>query len=444
MAAASASLSTRAESSPGCLLQSDDRPMSRPSIRSCTDAPKTGGKRLAASPGAGASGASVVGTFQLSRAARAARKADMAPAGAGRSVGVGAAGGGGGGGWAGRGAANIEAARKKAMACVGVMPGRYESTWGDGCSVFMEGASIAGFGARMFPTLGSMVHSALRWGLFIATIVIAGPLAYALMRGLTAVDGSHHVTALASATPVSGLIRAASCVALAALIGAAGSRFASLNTGLLCAGVVLAWAAAACGTVDEVLRAGGIAGASSALRAMAIEAVVLGGLTAGAVQMIVWCRPANSAAAPEVVNRKRAMTEAGVTITIAAVAGLVGSWLVAQNMLKGQAIATGALSAIIGAVTVSLIVRRSSPAGIMLGIALVAVIGPLAAMLTHSGTGATGAVAKAAAGTLIHVARLTPLDWMAGGLIGLPVGRSLALWFGEMTIKPEADAAATT
>jgi len=289
-----------------------------------------------------------------------------------------------------------------------------------------------------------MVNSALRWGLFIAATVIAGPTAYALMHGVAAVDGSHHITALASAAPITGLLRAIVCIVIAALMGGLASRFASLNTGLLCGGVVLAWAASACGTVDGVFRAVTTTGASAAAISMAIEAAILGLLSAAAVYFIVICRPPVPAGHSTPAEAPPSRLDFAITVVIAAIAGLIAAWLVAQNMLKGQAIATGAVTTVIGAGAAALIVRRSSAVAVMLGLTVIAAAGPIVALITHTGTGSTGLVARAASGTLVHVARLTPLDWLAGGLIGLPVGRSLALWLGEMQIKPEAGAPATT
>ncbi|MGQ0629066.1 MAG: hypothetical protein ACT4PL_13335 [Phycisphaerales bacterium] len=282
-----------------------------------------------------------------------------------------------------------------------------------------------------------MANSILRWGLFLLALLVVGPLAHALISGITAADGSRHVSAFVNAAPFTGILRALGCLILATATGMLSARLVSLNVGLLNLGVVLAWTAAGLGTMDEILRA-----TQAANRAwlMGLEGGVFGFLAAGAACMVAAAnhkRLALSSPTPPTPEPSTSRADHAVAFACIFAAGFVAAWAVAQNMLKGQAIATGAATAIIGTIAATVIVRRAHPAVVATGLMALAIVGPIMGVLLHGSSGSGGMVARATAGTLINIARMTPFDWLAGGLIGMPIGRSLSGWLGEMHVRPE-------
>jgi hypothetical protein len=71
--------------------------------------------------------------------------------------------------------------------------------------------------------------------------------------------------------------------------------------------------------------------------------------------------------------------------------------------------------------------QQVSPTVMFAGVMLTSVIGPIGAVLLHPA--GVGPAQAALAGTLFPLARPMPLDYLAGALIGLPLG---LWWAGSM------------
>lgn len=295
-----------------------------------------------------------------------------------------------------------------------------------------------------------MTNSVLRWGLFFLSLLFVGPIAYFVMSGVFAADGSHHVTALVNAGLVGGLLRTILALFMAIAVGIVSARLVSLNLGIFNAGIVMAWIAASMGSVDQVLRS--VQSGSAAYR-VSIEGLLLGGVTVAGVFLIARAfdsrpapAPASTPAPPQDATPQTPgaiWADFGLVVSITVASGFLASWLVMQNMLKGQAIATGAAAAVISTVAAGLVVKKVNPVAIAAGLLALAVAGPIFGVIMHGSSGTAGVigsgiVARATAGTLVNLARLVPMDWLAGGLIGLPIGRSLGLWLGEVQVRPES------
>lgn len=119
------------------------------------------------------------------------------------------------------------------------------------------------------------------------------------------------------------------------------------------------------------------------------------------------------------------LAELLIVVAVAVAAGLVVPSLMIGAGLKGQAIAS-AIAAGIAAATLGVFASRRwgfRPLGAAAGLALVAGAAPLVAvMMAPQGGSAGGLVRLANEGGLLAAARVVPMDWIAGMLIGIPLG----------------------
>lgn len=282
-----------------------------------------------------------------------------------------------------------------------------------------------------------MLKSVVHWGLFFIALLAAGPLAWLMTGPLRGEDGSSATIPILSNTPLSGLIRAAVAVAIAGVIGLLSARVVSLQYGFFNAGMVLAWAAQGTATIDSVIRNS----APAKLNLLSVEAGVLGliavAFAVGITRLAVDERPLPGAHPSETVK----FPDLGILFAITLAAAVLATWLVAQNTLKGQMLAAAAGAAILATAASAFAVRKVDPASIIAGLAAAAVIAIPATILFHGSAGLGKAVL---AGQLLPVGRLVPLDWIAGGFLGLPLGLSLGSWLTEYRHKPAGSTIAST
>jgi hypothetical protein len=130
---------------------------------------------------------------------------------------------------------------------------------------------------------------------------------------------------------------------------------------------------------------------------------------------------------------------AAVVVTVGA--GAVVCWLVAQDTLKGQAIFAAALTGVvavpIGRLVGEALGEQPPMAAFFLGAALLALLGPLAAMGMHG----NDLIPALYSGRLIGIGAPVTLDWAAGAFIGMPLGEA---WFVSMFRQhPTASVAAS-
>lgn len=281
-----------------------------------------------------------------------------------------------------------------------------------------------------------MLKSALHWGCFAAALFVVGPLAWMLVAPLRGIDGVAATTPILSDNPVVGLVRGVLAVGLAVGMGLASAKFVGRTHGYFNAGMVLAWAAAGTATIDGLIRNHAV----GELNLLAVEGLLFGGLVLACVwgvHRLTPEKPADPTSPPARELRSAPLDMALITgLTLAA--GLLASWLVAQNTLKGQMIATGAATTLVAAALAPLVVPRFSMLALIAGVVLITTIAIPATMLYHG----SAVVAKATyGGALLSLGRPLPLDWLAGALLGLPTGLSLGAWMTEHRHKPAAQPA---
>ncbi len=284
-----------------------------------------------------------------------------------------------------------------------------------------------------------MTKGFIRWGLMLAAVFAVGPVAYMLVGTLSGADGGRGHTTLVSQTPAMGLLRGLLAVLLCCGFGLLVRRLVTPRWAYFCAGLALAWAAYGTGTLTEVLRA---EPGDKTLWMLAVEALVLG----LPVAAFAWLALPHSPLAKPPAWSNRAKPGLGdpqpvvvgtVAFLIAIAGAVVGAWLMAQHLMKGQTIAAAMVGGLIGAMAGHIAAPTAPPWAFVAGIVAVAVAGPaVATFVEKSGPDLLQASFTA---SVIPPLRVLPLDWLAGGLIGVPLGLAFAAGFVDK--KPAGQAA---
>lgn len=282
----------------------------------------------------------------------------------------------------------------------------------------------------------SMRKAVFEWVTLLTALVIVGPFVGVPIAMLHSSSGSAEATALTSTQPLLGMAFTLAAMVGALLTGWLGSKTVSRGMGMTAAGFVLVWAAARTGAGGMILRDAASAGgaASGAAMQLTIEAAMLAVPALLLVTLIHKVRPvdADDSVYPLTECRcglieglRDAMTSRGIQIVLAAAAGAVfGSLFASIGMMKGQGLFAGFFAGLIGGAAGGLMlagVENPRPAlAPYIGVVLVMIAAPVAGSLYHGASLRTAAVT----GDLIGPARLVPLDWIAGMLLGVPWGLS--------------------
>lgn len=284
-----------------------------------------------------------------------------------------------------------------------------------------------------------MRNSVTRWSIYLIALFIAGPAAGALVGSVRATDGGP-ASPLVSAAPMTGLAFALIALFIALAIGIIAAKLLGTGAGMTAAGVVVAWTAWRTADVDQLIRT---AHSGSPLTRLAIEGVVFG-IAGLLVTFACWTfgrlrdgrapRPADGPA-PLAQVKKLLSSKAGMlSVLVGIVVGGVAAWLIAATPLKGQAVFAAIAAGAFAAAAVRLVDFEAPIPAMFLPILLLAVIGPLTGLML---AGSGGVLATSYKGALFPLANISPLDWIAGGLLGIPLGIS---WAGSMIEKRTQEA----
>jgi len=254
-----------------------------------------------------------------------------------------------------------------------------------------------------------MSRTILKWTLLAIAGAILGPIAYHLIGATPAPDGSRAVTALLSASPVRSTLLTALCLVMAGAIGVLTARLVSVRSGMFASGLVLIWAAASGGHLEAIIRR---THSGSSLVALAAEGALLG----AAGILIAWLITRRSSGA----SADGAAAPLGPALGI--VVGAIAGWAVARSGMTGQTIAAAAAAGLFGTLVGTVVDQRSAlwtyaSIAVVLGL-----VGPLIAKFTLGDR----LVEAVYAGTVSALAWPAPMDWLAGVLIGVPMGDAWA------------------
>ncbi len=273
-----------------------------------------------------------------------------------------------------------------------------------------------------------MLKPLLRWIIPLTALLLVGPAAGMCTSQLRSVDGSGAATLLVCDSPVRGILMGLVALGLAAVVGVIASRVLTIGMGLFSAGLVLAWAAWGTGTVDDLIRQ---SQSTSTLWRLAAEGAIFGPLGLAVAWLIVRAgRHHTPQQGAPGVGGANSWTVLAYSVGACLVAATVVAWIAAAEPLKGQSFAAAALAGLFGALACKLGGRTRLSLLISVAVvALLAVAGPAVAAIYHGGSDM--AVVKASyANKLFPLARILPLDWLAGAFVGIPIGLS---WGTAMT-----------
>jgi hypothetical protein len=282
-----------------------------------------------------------------------------------------------------------------------------------------------------------MMQVTLKWIVVLAALFAAGPLAASFVSHLTLVDGGHAASLFTDGSFARGLLAGVLVLALATVMGIASGRLVARDMGLTAAGLVIAWAAWRFSTVD---RAASRIGGQGMLTVLAIEGLVVG-LAGVAMAAAIGATSRERQPRAAIVGAMMNEGALGEDVPRSAMlfSGLLGLlvggscvWVVAVEALKGQCVmaaVTGGIAC--GAASQLYASTRRVRLGIlvpMLAMALLAGVSPLITRSIHG----QSIVLDAMAGRLFPLGKLGPLDWLAGALLGVPIGLA---WANSMLEK---------
>lgn len=255
----------------------------------------------------------------------------------------------------------------------------------------------------------------IRWTLIILAVFLVGPIAGLATGAIPALDGGPAASALVTRSPIAGIGLTLGAVTIAALWGLLGARLFGARTGLFLAGLVMLWGAGQGATVAGLMRVDGDAGVFTSMAIEGVILLVVGGALSWAICLVGRADEQDYAEPITHIDHVYAL--------IAAVlAGGLAAWLIGREGLKGQALAA-ATAAGVGAATVGRLIGQRAKAMIFVpAVMLLAVIGPIAAMQLAGGN----AVERVFENRFSALGLLTPMDWLAGALLGVPMGLAWA------------------
>jgi len=268
--------------------------------------------------------------------------------------------------------------------------------------------------------------------MLLIAFAVVGPLASLPLNAVRDVDGGHAISMFVNAGVFPGVIGAACVFAAALALGAIGAFL--FSTGWACAysGIVIAWGAYRCGTLEEIIRQARSDAPLTMLASEGLTAILFAGLIAGVIQRISAKRqglavmPGSLIIQGDVPNLK---TVTQIALAAGGVAAGVVAYLAAVTDFKGQGIFAAFFAAIIAGVATQIVAKsKGGQATVVLVVASVvipAILGPAAAKILQGST----IVETVFAGRVIPLARVMGLDWAAGALLGAPVGLG---WAGAM------------
>lgn len=260
------------------------------------------------------------------------------------------------------------------------------------------------------------------WTILLACLLGVGPAIVWLSPRLVGGDGGPGWTYLANAAPGVGVATLLGTLLIACVAGLATARLLGMRAGLGAIGMTLFAPAIHAGEIVEVLR---WAHAPGVFVRLAVEGAVLAAFAFGvafAMQKIA-PREAPMSPAERAERTRHHVTEGLIGAAAALGVGAVAAWIIAREPIKGQMLAAGFAAGAAGMGAGRVIAPRAPVSAVVLGVALLGVAGPVLGMVI-AGADALRAVYEQ---RLPAIAGPTPIDWLTGAMLGMPVGLSWAM-----------------
>lgn len=272
-----------------------------------------------------------------------------------------------------------------------------------------------------------MARTILTWTVFLGSLFGVGALAWWIAGPMLAPDAITPATPLLSSSPFSTTLRTLAASLVAILGGAAAARLLGPRWGFFCAGMPLAWVAWRSGGIEQAAR---LLPESGLFWRLALEGGLLAALAIPGAWLIGRLGAAAHAAAhpPSPSGHQPDRSPwFWVAALLTMVAAAIVATVVAQNTLKGQALAAAAIGGLIGTCFGRLTAARVPEWSLVTATAALAAAAPLAAaFFAPSGVELLETVN---ASRLFGPSRIVPLEWVAGAFLGVPLG---ANWVGSL------------
>lgn len=286
-----------------------------------------------------------------------------------------------------------------------------------------------------------MMKATLEYVAVLGAMFVLGPAAALLLRTQVGPDGTPNFTGLVNAAPAVALLLHLLVLAFAGVGGILFGRLVSRSIGMAFVGLTLLVAAWHTGSSELILRASPSGGT---LTKMAVEGLILG---AAGVLIAAFVHIASGMKTRELLISSVLSRGAWAGILAGAAAGAVGCWAGAFDMQRGQTLLAAILAGIAagagGTLAAAALTPHDDPQAApvggglspLIGIVLLAVIGPLVAARVH----AHDLLPAVVRGDFFRLGRPLPLDWVAGAFLGVPWG---AGWVAALAEKKPAPAQA--
>lgn len=254
-----------------------------------------------------------------------------------------------------------------------------------------------------------------------ACLLGLGPAVVWLSPRVVGGHGGPGWTYLANGSVGAGIAAMLLAVLAAFGVGLLTSRFFGMRAGLGAAGMTLVAPALQGGTIVEVLR---WAEAPGVFAALAVEGAIfaVGAFVFTLAMSRIAPREAPYSPAEREERTKSHLREGLVGGVTALAVGAIAAWVLAREPIKGQMLATGFAAGAAGMAAGRVFAPRAPIAAIVLGVLLLGVVGPVLGFVVAGGDALRDAYAR----SLPAIAGPTPIDWLAGAMLGMPVGLSWA------------------
>lgn len=273
------------------------------------------------------------------------------------------------------------------------------------------------------------MHTLRQWISRAIALGVIGPIASQVAGRLMANDGSGDHTLLTGTSVGNGLTALLIVGVLCVISGLIGGILGGRREGLLGMGFVLGWVAWTSGRVGNIYR---LTPESSTSVSLAVETLVLM-LFVLLACVLISRKDEDDPISSFGISRLRGwLTQSAMLGAVGAsiVVAAVMSWLFAVQDLPGQSIGVGFLAGImagvVGAMTAASMQGKTDHTGtpyapVMLGVMLAGVLLPLIGIV-KPGLGSIELLQLK--GELPGYLALSPAAWVAGALLGVPVGHS--------------------
>ncbi len=258
-----------------------------------------------------------------------------------------------------------------------------------------------------------MKHAVISWVAMGTAFFVGGPVVSAVYGVGSSGTGGAGMNAMFAEPVMMGVAGLLGAVVVAGLIGVVCAKLCGVRAGYRCAGFALVWAAFDGGRIGDLLRH-----YEMPYTGLAIEALIAGAVLVGAG--VVFDRMGRADGVEQEGKSERVAWALGLLIVV--VVGLVVSGVVARTEVFGQCLAATIMAGIAGTLVARLKFPRVPLVACFGGCVVLAVMLPVIAAEVEG----SGGVRDLFLGHYLAVARPMPLDWLAGSLIGVPMGASWA------------------